>query len=490
MKLEKTLTALLAALSLFTLILAPGCGTSEKSGGDEDFSDAEEQAEAETADKPLYSSTGKFIKNAAGQTIILRGINVAHNFLKDVEDEKAGAAAAAFLDVSASGFNAVRLPTEWASIEPELDKYNQEYIDLVVKHVKLAADAGLYVIVDMHQDFFGVGFDGDGAPKYACDSKFYETYQSADPAFLRYFTDEVTACFDAFWRSDYLQDRQHKAALKIAEKIKDNPLVMGFDCINEPFPGTTRGEEFDVEYMAPFHQKFASALSPEIPGRLFFYEPSLLISANLQCWMPGPQGAYEGVFVPHYYNTSIEMNTNYDGNDQSVIDTVAAFDEMAAAMGTPWAFGEMGGKTKTPNLDKFLFVLYKAMDERMAGTFIWMYSKSDGDFGFLEKSTGKWHPHAKAILRPTPSVVSGDLLNFSWDYDSLTFKMEWNEDKSLGVESRVIVPKWLKEAGFTLKIDGAQAEPVYNAQGDRLIIALGAGGRRALELVAKSAFPY
>jgi len=344
-------------------------------------------------------------------------------------------------------------------------------------------------MVDMHQDFFGVGFDGDGAPKYACDSKYYETYQSADPAFLRYFTDEITACFDAFWRSDYLQERQRKAALKIAEKIAGNPLVIGFDCINEPFPGSTRGEEFDVEYLAEFHKKFALALSPVIPGRLFFYEPSLLISANLQCWMPGPQGVYEGVFAPHYYNTSIELNTNYDGNDQSVIDTVTAFDDMAAAMGTPWAFGEMGGKTATPNLDKYLFVLYKAMDEKMAGTFIWMYSKSNGDFGFLEKTTGRWHPHAKAILRPAPSVVSGELLNFAWDYDSLTFTMQWNEDKSLG-DSQIILPRWVKEAGFTLKTDGANAEPTYNAQGDRVVIKGGIGGKRTLELISKAAFPY
>lgn len=55
------------------------------------------------------------------------------------------------------------------------------------------------MIIDMHQDLYGVGFGGNGVFYWVCDESLYESYELTEPWFVNYFTPEVQACFDVFW---------------------------------------------------------------------------------------------------------------------------------------------------------------------------------------------------------------------------------------------------------------------------------------------------
>ena len=57
----------------------------------------------------------------------------------------------------------------WAGVEPKKDWYNQTYLDEMVKIVNAAGQAGIYTLIDYHQDILSEKFCGDGVPIWLMD---------------------------------------------------------------------------------------------------------------------------------------------------------------------------------------------------------------------------------------------------------------------------------------------------------------------------------
>src|SRR5262245_20142648 len=74
------------------------------------------------------------------------------------------------------GMNSIRLLMTWAAIEPQRGAYNTAYLDALRLRLDWAQAAGLRVILDMHQDLYGEGFGGDGAPRWTCDEARYAAF--------------------------------------------------------------------------------------------------------------------------------------------------------------------------------------------------------------------------------------------------------------------------------------------------------------------------
>ena len=492
------ITKILSMLLAFFLFQA--CGDSDSSSavdGDKDLapdgdvqeteqeSNLEEESETET---PLYRSNDGFIRDRQGRALLLRGVNLVHDYVKDMEDAEAGSTRTALGYIADSGLNAIRFVVDWNNIEPERDHYNEEFINRAVTAIRQATDEGLYVFLDMHQDLFGVGFGG-GAPRYACDEAYYQSWQSVEPWFFNYFTTEVKACFDKLWSDEDLQARHTAAALKIVERIADQDLFIGFDPINEPAAGNTSYADFERVKLFNFYRSYSEALGKVAPGRLTFFEPCVAtFNTKLDASFSGPLTDFEGVFAPHYYNASVEMKKQYDGKPEPDIKAAGAAAAIAERMGVPWMYGETGGTMETPNLDEFLFVLFGLLDQHMAGATLWLFKPGEEGFGLLNKSTGKWNGYAKAFLRPAPSAVAGTPKAFSWNYDTLTFSLTWKEDPKAG-DTELLLPAWVRKVGYTLTVDGVETLPVYDSKDRRLLVSGGKGGTRTLTLVAKAAYP-
>src|SRR5207244_7111404 len=113
-------------------------------------------------------------------------------------------------------------------------RYDDHYLDGVAAHLQAAADAGLYVILDMHEDVYGEGFGFDGAPRWACDPSRYAAFVPRDPWFLDNLDENVVACEDDFWQSDELRARFVAAWRHVAERLHASKPVIGFDVLTEP----------------------------------------------------------------------------------------------------------------------------------------------------------------------------------------------------------------------------------------------------------------
>jgi endoglycosylceramidase len=192
---------------------------------------------------PLTVRNGAII-DAEGRQMLLRGVNLG---------EKSGARGheswhgpQEFQDLHDWGMNCVRLLIFWSAIEPEPGKYDEAYLRTVDKRIAWARDAGLYVILDMHQDLYGPAIPGgDGAPPWATlhgNRPHNSLRGNWASAYL--LSQKVHAAFDNLYANAPapdgigLQDHFAAAWAHAAARYADNSTVIGFDLLNEPFAGT------------------------------------------------------------------------------------------------------------------------------------------------------------------------------------------------------------------------------------------------------------
>ena len=64
------------------------------------------------------------------------------------------------------GMKAIRLFVSWQGFEPEEGKYNYTYLEKVKNITQTAAEYGIDIILDAHQDLFSRRFCGQGFPDW------------------------------------------------------------------------------------------------------------------------------------------------------------------------------------------------------------------------------------------------------------------------------------------------------------------------------------
>lgn len=104
-----------------------------------------------------------------------------------------------FEELSQLGFNLVRLGIFWDGLEPEPNKYDDSYLGKIEALLDLCAEYSIYVLLDMHQDLYGVRYS-DGAPEWAT---FTDGLPEPEKGFVwsdAYLTSEaIQHAFDHFW---------------------------------------------------------------------------------------------------------------------------------------------------------------------------------------------------------------------------------------------------------------------------------------------------
>lgn len=144
---------------------------------------------------------------------------------------------------AALGLNTVRLGILWAAVEPAPGQVDEAYMAFIRSQLDQAAEAGLAVILDMHQDLYAQRFS-DGAPDWAV-----LTQQAYAPTALwsdAYLTSPaVQQAWDAFWENRVvpgtgkgLQDFFADTWAQLAQRFAGHPALLGYDILNEPAPGS------------------------------------------------------------------------------------------------------------------------------------------------------------------------------------------------------------------------------------------------------------
>lgn len=224
MKLTLYITALF-------IILLQGCGNSGKISDGGLVNAAENQ----------ISVSGTSFVDSYGRQVIFSGINkVNKNPEMNYTDNDS---IETYRQLSSWGFNCIRLGIIWDGVEPQPGKYDEKYLDKLEERVKWAAENGIYVMLDMHQDLYSVLFS-DGAPKWATltDNQPHATGVIWSDSY--FMSGAVQKAFDNFWANTPVSDgigvQDHYARMwqHVAKRFSGYKSVLGYDLMNEPFNGT------------------------------------------------------------------------------------------------------------------------------------------------------------------------------------------------------------------------------------------------------------
>jgi len=189
----------------------------------------------------LVTHTGRFI-DPQGRQVLLHGINLVN------KDPKAGYLGLADLKTFAAfrrwGLNCVRLGVIWDGLEPEPGVFEEAYLQGIDRQIAWAKANDLYVFLDMHQDLYSVLY-ADGAPEWATLTGDKPHIHLGGVWSDAYFTSPaVQTALDNFWKNAPapdglgLQEHYARAWAMLARRYAHEPAVIGYDLMNEPFPGS------------------------------------------------------------------------------------------------------------------------------------------------------------------------------------------------------------------------------------------------------------
>jgi endoglycosylceramidase len=222
------------------------------------------------------SVSGKRFIDSHGRQVIFNGLNKVN---KDPRmNYTDNDSTVTFEKFNSWGFNCIRLGVIWDGVEPQPGKYDEKYLDKLEASVNIAARNGIYVMLDMHQDLYGVSFGeesaslGDGAPKWATltENKPHIRGQIWSDSYL--ISPAVQKAFDNFWAnkpaSDGIGVQDHFVRMwqHVAKRFANNKAVIGYDIMNEPFNGSSANNILPLiltEYARYYAEETGKVLSEQ-----------------------------------------------------------------------------------------------------------------------------------------------------------------------------------------------------------------------------------
>ncbi len=414
---------------------------------------------------PLSVRGGRIV-DAAGRQVTLHGVNYSGRHKQP--PHTIGEGPEAFEPLAALGMNVIRLVMVWEAIEPEPGQIDDAYLDRLANLAGWAADAGLHVIVDMHQDIYSRTFGGSGAPAWTIPERIRPS-EPVEPEltwFARYANHEgVRTCLGRFWRNeDELQDHFVDAWGAVADRLGGVDGVIGFEPYNEPFPGDIDFGAFELEYLTPFYDRVVAKVRAAAPSWIAFLEGSVLISE--QGTGLDLSKVDNAAYIPHFYDKMVHLTQTYGGDDAEMQRVLTTYVNDTARMGVPWLLGEYGVRPDASGAVAYLRDQQRALSARGVGGTCWHYNPTEQDWNlehlsFVTSGRGET-PLVDVLCRPYPKLVAGTV--DSWDFDDDTKRFEMKLTPA-GGRSVIYLPKrHYPTAAIT--VDGG----TYALEGEHLLV--------------------
>lgn len=402
-----------------------------------------------------------------GREVILRGINL--NSLGDYYQASPELPAVfefepEFLTaMAAQGFNVVRLLIHWSALEPERGSIDRAYLQRIRAAVDAAAAAGVYVVLDMHQDAWGkyiatpegtvcppnsepaIGWDG--APSWAtltdgastCRNGSRENAPAVVEAFRSFYTDR-----------DGIMGRLVATWAEVAREFAGDTTVAGYDLLNEPFFVDINRPQTAAELGTFYARAIAAIRAAEAEAggfsHIVFFEP--LVNFPLPSSQPPADFSTDTnlVFAPHTYAESF--------NPLLLSQVFPLMQRAAARYGTTFWIGEYGWFGDPAQDIEPLRRFGRLEDQYRVGSAWWQWLQACGDPHHLQglvaagnfapqpedvgRQQTQYHmiycpedaysepiPEFRVILaRPRPLAAPGRLLALESDGEAGTMRLE------------------------------------------------------------------
>lgn len=386
---------------------------------------------------------GRWIKDDQGRVVILHGVNYSqrgkHAPYTSWQEP------AHFDQIAGWGFNCVRYIVQWAAIEPKPGVIDEAYLDRVDAALTWAEERGLYVLVDMHQDVWSEPFGGNGAPKWACVDDLVEPNKILTPWWKNYFTREVMASFGKFWKGEAgWQDHYAKAWQAVAKRAAKHANVVGYDLMNEPFPGRRIPWTFEYGLLSEFYAKLAPKIRAVHPGAIVFFEPvAMTANEGLPTAVKAPPGP--AVYAPHYYDFLMMLGKPYKNRRWLTFKSIGVMEKQAAARNVPLVLGEIGCDRNDVGALEAMSDQCDALDLHGAGWLAWEFTPDKGPDGAIHQggfsvvNHGVEHPGMQAFVRPYARAVAGVPVSSDFDRPAGRFTFKY-QGALAGKTTEIVLP--------------------------------------------------
>ena len=464
-----------------------------------------------TQEAPL-GHEGRWVTDRKGRVVVLHGFNMVYK-RPPYYPMHAGFGRNDAKFLARNGFNTIRLGVIYAGVEPEPGQYDDAYLAKIAKTQRVLARRGVYSLLDWHQDMYNERFEGEGWPDWAVqDDGMPAEPKNGFP--VNYLTmPALNRAFDHFWANDPgpddvgLVDRYAAAYRHFAGRFKSMPGSLGYDLMNEPWPGSPWPScaspegcpTFDTGPLSEFTLKTITAIREVDERSLAWYEPLLTFDFGAGTAHVDPEDARAG-FSFHIYCLPGAFG-GAGGDDCETLEELPLENADARSEETSDALllTEFGATDDLVAIER----VARLADEHMVGWQEWHYCACD-------EPTSQAAPDVQAIVidpkkpprgdnlkraklkvlsRPYPQVVAGTPKEWKFDTDEHVFDLTYETARASG-EGRfrrgltdVFIPRFHFPDGYRVKAKGASVVSRPNAK--HLLLR----GRRQAETVTASVRP-
>jgi len=426
------------------------------------------------------------------------------------------------------GFDVVRLGIIWQGLEPgprgvgandprfcaahapgtpypalkSADPYNaavlQAYLRRTDRIVRLLADAGIRVILDMHQDAWGSAFanrdsplpwNGEGAPPWATCTDGAQA--ALPPAWnAAYGVAPVEAAIHHFFANDVRSDLQGQFARvwrAVARHYRPDDDVVGYEVYNEP-------------------ADFASAATADAELQCFYggpvREPASCRASGSQAPRGGVIGAIQSVDSRHVVFFEPQVTTDFGAAETIGITEPLRFDRVALAFhvyspptttlalvaserartqtrqpgGPPWIMDEFGASSDTASTAETV----AAAGLRNLSWSYWsglqLHDPTGGPLEALLDEHTRRPDSAKAVALavPYPAATAGTPGPEAYAPAAHVFRYRYRADHAITAPTAIVVPTVTYPLGYRVGARGARVTSAPNAPVLALVAAPGA----------------
>ncbi|HNJ59654.1 MAG TPA: cellulase family glycosylhydrolase [Chitinophagales bacterium] len=433
------------------------------------FSSCKKENDGKRIAQNKFVEDPSIIQDQYGRQLILHGLNTSASAKSDPLGSPWITEADVDREAIDFGFNFVRYLIFWDGIEPQKGVFDEAYLDRVQERVEWYTKRGMYVMLDMHQDLYAQKFDGDGAPEWAIRSGNNKPIEIGDdmPWWLKNIDPAIIAAWINFWEYKEHKDLQDHYALmwqKAINRFKDNPYVIGYDLMNEPWGGDliksfiTR--EFERVQLTAFYNRLIPKIREVDPDGYIFFEPT---PAPVTFGFPSTLMPIRDtrvpsrlVYAPHCYPFDTHEGNGYtQSSKKNLIDWENQRKKEVSPIvhgNIPLMTGEFGLGYWQTGFDTYLKDFNNMSDRNQWHWAYWSYdlygwSPIDGN----RNPT----PIRDYIVRAYPRAVAGKIVSFDYNPDTRIFNLKYNNNNDIDKPTEIAVPKFCYPNGFDAIVSGA-----------------------------------
>ncbi len=394
----------------------------------------------------FISHRGRWLTDSSGRVLLIHGINEV-NKSAPFSPCKAGFGVSDVRWIASQGLKVVRLGVLFSGLFPKPGSVNQNYINEIAATVNLLAEYHIYTLLDYHQDGYGPSVGSDGFPSWLTITGNAKNTHTGFP--LYYVTNPaIQAAFQNLWNNSKLKTGQriqtvlNQGYLAVAKKFATDPWVLGYEILNEPWPGVTWKSclnnatfgcsNLDKSELDTFYASVTKTIRSVDVHHLIFGEPFVLFNFG-----ESPAGISVPGNDPNA-GMAFHMYTLSPAQEPSVINY--ALD---------WAKSHNGALLNTEwDTTNGVAPIIRQSTELNNALIPWIY------WAYVSDHTS---PTMQDLNQPYPLAVSGTPTAYNYNFSAAVMTFSWK--RTTGISNPVTsveTPLTTYPNGYSVEVTGAK----------------------------------